>query len=211
MGRKIYIFRGPLVLLALFGMCFPNAVLATMTQGNQVVDIALMDGGVLMGQVVDGKGVSQVGVPVSLHYQNEMVATPSTNQGGYFALKGVKAGVYRILVGKEQRVYRFWAPGTAPPTANRGVMIVTDTEVTRAQSSPQPLPPSSPQTVPPSSVQAAQPPCPQMVEPPCPPPVQPPCPPPAPTFPWVIAGVVATAIAVPVAIHNSNGSDPASP
>ncbi len=31
------------------------------------------------------------------------------------------------------------------------------------------------------------------------------------TNPWVIAGVVAAAVAIPVAIHNSNDDDPASP
>ena len=31
------------------------------------------------------------------------------------------------------------------------------------------------------------------------------------TNPWVIAGIVAAAVAIPVAIHNSNDDDPASP
>ena len=172
--KKIACLEWTLALVAAFGMCVPTTVMAATPAPSQVVDVALLDGGVLIGQVVDAGGASQAAVPVSLQYQGKSVATPKTNKEGYFSLKGVKAGVYQIATKEGHGVYRLWAPGTAPPTAHKGAMIVTGDEVTRAQFGG-------------SGMLAFL------------------------ANPWVIAGVVATAVAVPVAIHNSNNDSPSSP
>ncbi|MBN1908379.1 MAG: carboxypeptidase regulatory-like domain-containing protein [Pirellulales bacterium] len=172
--KKARILTAVLVSLATAGLCAPPAVFATMPQETGVVDVALMDGGVLLGQVVNTQGTAVAKTSVVLRDGERPVAMPQTGEDGYFAVKGLRPGVYHVAVGQGQGTYRVWAPGTAPPNAHRGALIVTGDEIARGQFGGGGL----------SALLAN---------------------------PWVLAGIVATAVAVPVAIHNSNHSSPASP
>ena len=66
--KKGRFFRGLVVSLATLGVCLPEVVIAATPQPQMpaVVDIALADGGVLHGQVVDLQGSGVTGVPVSV-------------------------------------------------------------------------------------------------------------------------------------------------
>jgi hypothetical protein len=166
--------------LAALGVCIPSTAFAAGPPAKPaVVDVALRDGGVLLGQVVDPQGKGVQGTTVALrHYDREVVKT-STGAEGYFAVKEVRGGVYQIASGDGVGVYRLWAPGTAPPAAAEGALLVAKDTVIRGQQPP---------AIPPRA---------QLK-----------------TFlanPLVIGGIVATAVAVPVAIHNSRSSSPASP
>ncbi|MBN2023887.1 MAG: hypothetical protein JW809_13980 [Pirellulales bacterium] len=113
-------------------------------------------------------------VPVVLRHQNRDVAMPKTDAKGYFAAKGLRAGVYQMAASEGRGTYRLWAPGTAPPTAHQGALIVNHGPLARAQYGGGGL-----------KAMFAN--------------------------PWIVAGVVATAVAVPVAVHNSQRSSPVSP
>lgn len=139
-----------------------------------MTDVALLDGGVLVGQVVDPHGIAAAGAPVALRYQNRDVAVAQTEAKGYFAVKGLRAGVYQVASGQGHGIYRLWAPGTAPPTAHRGILIVRGDQLARGQFGG-------------GGMKALF------------------------ANPWIVAGVVATAVAVPVAIHNAQDSSPSSP
>ena len=43
-------------------------------------------------------------------------------------MQGLRAGVYRLAVNNNQGVYRFWAANTAPPSAQRNVIVYTADE-----------------------------------------------------------------------------------
>jgi len=127
-------------------------------------DVELDSQGVLSGIVVDAEGHPMASVPVSLRFQGREVARTVTDAAGNFRVAGLRGGVYEIMAGASRGVYRIWAPGTAPPTANSGKIVVLRGQTVRGQDSPAGYWLKNP---------------------------------------WVIAGMAAVAVAVPVAIHNS--------
>lgn len=91
-------------------------------------DVALLDGGVLVGQVSDSNGAAQAAVPVSLQtLQSQEIAATVTDQQGIFRVQGVRPGVYQIVTPQARRLFRLWASGTAPMSAKPGAMVVGDT------------------------------------------------------------------------------------
>ena len=94
-------------------------------------DVALRDGGVLVGQLVDGQGAPLPAAMISIQSQGRPVAEAKTNDQGEFAVNGLKGGVYEIAAPGHQGAYRVWAPRTAPPAASNGVLLVSDADVVR--------------------------------------------------------------------------------
>ena len=171
--------RVGLVSMAVLGMCLSTpgfAMNGTEAPSAPITDLALRDGGLLVGQVVDNQGVAKVNLKVSLQdLTSRELATATTDQQGKFSMQGVKGGVYQLVTPQRRGVYRMWMPGTAPPTAQQGALIVTGEDTIRGEDAPR------------SGLKFWL------------------------TNPLVIAGIVATAIAVPVAIHNSNHHSSPSP
>jgi hypothetical protein len=169
------IFRTVLVSWAALGLLLPEAAMAVEKPSKPVVvDVALRDGGVLVGQVVDPQGAAVAGAPVSLRYQDKNVVTATTSPEGYFAVKGLRGGVYQVAAADGHGVYRLWTQGTAPPSAQPGATLVSGGKVVRGQNGS-------------GAIKTFF------------------------TNPFVIAGIVATAVAVPVAIHNLHRNEPVSP
>jgi len=167
------IVNGVMVSLAAIGFLLPQPLVAgNPAPASAVVDVALRDGGVLIGQVVDAQGAAMENVGVSLRYQDRDLVASKTSKDGYFAFKGLRGGVYQVVAAQGHGVYRVWSPGTAPPAAQEGALVVSGNTVVRGQD----------QGV--GGFRAFI------------------------TNPLVIAGIVATAIAVPVAIHNSQHHGP---
>ncbi|MBN1394211.1 MAG: carboxypeptidase regulatory-like domain-containing protein [Pirellulales bacterium] len=163
-----WILKSAMVSLATLGMCLPSvAFAASPTTQSPVVDVALTDGGVLQGQVVDlqGKGVS--GVPVLVKLQNQEIVKTTTAEGGRFSVKGLRGGVYQLAAGQGQGVFRMWAVNTAPPSAQKNAIVYTQGGYGGGGGLKMFL-----------------------------------------SNPIVIAGLVATAIAVPVSLANSGSSSP---
>jgi len=166
------IVNGVMVSLAAIGFLLPQPLVAgNPAPTSAVVDVALRDGGVLIGQVVDQQGAALGNVPVSLRYRDRDLAAAKTTKEGYFAFKGVRGGVYQLVSAQGHGVYRVWTPGTAPPAAQEGALVVSGNTVVRGQQNC-------------GGFRAFI------------------------TNPLVIAGIVATAVAVPVAIHNSEHHAP---
>jgi hypothetical protein len=165
--------KGVVVALATLGFCLPEPFLAAAeSRGPVATDVALREGSVLVGQVVSAQGTGMAGIPVSLRREGKNVLTTKTGKEGYFAVKGLRGGVYQLVADDGHGVYRLWTPGTAPPAAREGAVLVVGNDVLRGQN--------------PGPWKAFL------------------------TNPLIIAAVVATAVAVPVAIHNSH-QHPASP
>lgn len=162
------------VWLAVVGFCAPQAAIAEAPSAKQapvVVDVALRDGGVLVGQVVHAQGYPLAKVPVVLRSGDQELAVSTTDAAGLFAFRGLQSGVYQVAAANGQQTYRVWPQEAAPPSAKPGALIVVGKDMVRGQRS-------------------------------------------ARTFrnmmsnPWVIGGIIAVAVAVPVAIHNADsGSD----
>ena len=125
------------VVFALAGLCLPAAgwaANASVLPPPQIADVALRDGGVLAGQIVNGQNAPQSGIRVSLQdTQNREVAAAVTDRQGAFAISGVRGGVYQLVTPQGRQIYRVWSPGMAPPSAQQGVLLVAPGETVRGQ------------------------------------------------------------------------------
>jgi hypothetical protein len=176
------IFKGLVVGVAILGICLPQSLLAStpVKQSAPVVDVALGQGGKLLGQVVDTNGAVESNVPVSLRQGDRELAKAKADANGYFAFSGLRGGVYQVVAAKGVASYRVWAQRTAPPTAQKGALVVSGQNLMRGQYHH-----GHGRFGVMKSYLAN---------------------------PWVVAGIVATAVAVPVGIHNSSSSSsPSSP
>lgn len=173
---RMYIFAGTLVAIAMVGLGVSSTAFAASpeTEKPHVIDVALGEGGVLLGQVVNTQGVSEANTPVKLFDGEKELAVSKTDDNGYFAFRGLRGGMYQLSAAEGTGVYRLWAPRTAPPSANKGALLVAGEDLARGQTG--------------ARIRSWL------------------------SNPWVVAGIVATAVAVPVAIHNDDDDDePVSP
>jgi hypothetical protein len=100
----------------------------------QVVrDVALDDDGSALGTVVDLQGRGMAGESVSVHQHGQLVARTQTNEHGRFRIQGLRGGTYQVAAANDVCVCRFWAPRTAPPSAQPGVLLVADGSLARGQ------------------------------------------------------------------------------
>jgi len=161
------------VWLAMLGICVPQVAFAATPPQPQAIDVSLHEGGSLLGQVVDAQGKPLADSQVVLQNTNRKLASAKTGGNGFFAFRGLRGGVYQVVAAKGHGTFRAWAPGTAPPAAQQGALIVAGQETVRGQCGPMGFWLCNP---------------------------------------WVVAGIIAAAVAIPVAIHNAdNDSTPSSP
>ena len=192
MKRKGWLSTG-VALLACLGMLISGPVLqaATAEAGRvpAVPDVALDVGGTLHGQVVDVHGNPLGKTAVAVRHLDREVARTLSDESGRFRLTGLRGGLYGIVVGETATACRLWVPNTAPPSAQPGALVVVGDEQVLAQGG-------------------------------CGPWGCNPCCPPSRACnrlkrwlanPLVIAGIIATAVAIPVALHNARDHDPHSP
>ena len=184
--KGVTVIRGVLVSLAAVGFCLPHTAFAAERPSGQmpgVIDVALSNGGRLDGQVVNAQGTALKNVTVSVRRQGQEVAKTRTDDRGYFAVRGLRSGMYQVVAAKGYGMYRLWAPGLAPPSSQKGVLVVAGGNRVRGQG---PL---------------CGDPCGQgqfCMDPCC-----------WACSPWFIGGLVAASIAVPIVVHN--GGRPKSP
>lgn len=124
--------RWMLNLTAVTALLLPQLALAA-NPSPLVSDVALQDGGVLRGQLVASTGRPEKAVRVTLLQNQKPIAVTETTPEGHFTMSGVRPGIYQIETERGGGAYRLWAPRTAPPSANRGVLLVTGEEVARGQ------------------------------------------------------------------------------
>lgn len=96
-------------------------------------DVVLQDGGLLSGELVDAQGAPVALSPVSLQTGGKEIARVHTDQRGKFEVSSLQGGVYQIASTGHQGTYRFWAPNTAPPSAQQGLTLVSGKQVIRGQ------------------------------------------------------------------------------
>ena len=98
-----------------------------------IVDVALHADGELRGQVVDQQGVAKRGVVVSVYQANKKVSSTVSRKGGFFSIEGLRGGLYVLSAGGSQKAFRLWKGAAAPPSSQRGVLLVAGTVATRGQ------------------------------------------------------------------------------
>jgi len=133
--------KGWAVCLAALGLCLPQPLLAAV-QANQapaVTDVTLHQspqGNILLGQVRNPQGAVQANVVAALYGNGKRLAESKTDRNGYFSFGNLRGGVYQVTAAGGGGAYRVWTPGTAPPSAQRGALVVAGTDVIRGQCRP---------------------------------------------------------------------------
>lgn len=121
------------------GICCATLLSGQLVQAAQpavlttavVADVALASNGVLHGQVLDAQGAPQSQVKVAIGQTTGEPVFVSTDAAGEFNVPDLSAGVYYVQTSQARSMYRVWAPGTAPPSAQAGVLMVNDRQVVR--------------------------------------------------------------------------------
>ncbi len=134
--KLLKLLQHSVVALASVGLLVPQLALAAkpVASNSIVKDVALQNGGVLRGYVVDaqGKGLEREAVRVAAN--GTVVATSSTDANGHFAVAGLSTGVYQVQTATTSDTYRVWDANVAPPAAMQGAMLVDNSETVRGQS-----------------------------------------------------------------------------
>ncbi len=147
----------------------------------RVVDVALGANGTLRGQLLDRQG-RQLPVSQILVTNGHQTWNTYTDEQGHFRVEGLVGSTYQVQAAGQIQIVRAWAEGTAPPHALDALLLVHDNPVVLGQHCGSPVCGSM--------VCAAKHPL---------------------ANPFILGGLVAAAVAIPVAIHNGDDDDPASP
>ncbi len=183
--KRSKLFRRVPVALACWGMLLSASALAggvatpaktSTIPADGSIDVALGDGGTLVGQLLTPQAAARPHVRITLRQGGRQAASTVTDGSGTFRLAGLRGGTYQLVAGDAAVVCRLWAPHTAPPAAQPVALLVWDGRQVLGQYG----------HVPALKTWLAN--------------------------PWVVAAIVATAVAIPVGIHNHNlDRAPASP
>lgn len=131
---KLRWFNAAPIVLACWGMLVPTAeIRAEEAAKTTITDIALGDGGVARGIVVDGQGKPVDGASVSIKTDSKVVATAVTDDKGEFSVREIRGGVHEVHAPQGAAVFRFWTAKAAPPAAKNRATIVSDAKAVRGQ------------------------------------------------------------------------------
>ena len=170
-------FRWLIVWACSLGALAPNFAFATEISRQQVqksIDVQLQSDSLLIGQLVDQTGIAQAGVPVTVYSKGDVIAIEATDAAGMFRIQNMHPGTFFIAVGDSIRTCRVWDQKTAPPSANRSVLFVSGNTV-RGQLANN----GGPGMLGNILARAA-------------------------SDPWIVGGLIATAIAVPLATRDKH-------
>ena len=123
---------------ACVGLLLPTAAFAqqpnTQKQTRKTfVDAELAADGALYGKVVNAGGVGVSDANIVLKQNNTTVAHSKSVEGGLFRIAPLNGGIYTAATGGQSTNLRLWTKNAAPPSVVREVMLVTN-NITRAQS-----------------------------------------------------------------------------
>lgn len=152
----------------------PSELPAERSPIASIMDMRLADGGTLNGQIVDDLGRPWPGLAVVVYREGHVVGTAATDPNGEFSIAALRGGVHEVGTPNAACLVRLWVPGTAPPSAITRLMLVSSGTTVRGQRPPGPLGRGYERL----KCWLAD--------------------------PLVVAGIVAVAVAIPVAIHNAD-------
>lgn len=119
--------------VACLGLLMPQGALAAPAAKVASNDVALRTGGTFVGQVVNAQGKPLTKTAVSVTLGDKEIVRTTTDKNGVFAAKGLRGGQYNVVAGGGVATYQLWAENTAPPVAAKGALIVTGQEVVAGQ------------------------------------------------------------------------------
>lgn len=126
--RSFRITHSVAAAVACLGIILPHAAFAAGPTPGGISDVALHEGGTMVGAVYTAQGLPERGALVSLQTSGREVARTTTDEHGRFTATGLKGGIYRVATVDGVAMYRAWAAGTAPPVAEKAALVVTGSQ-----------------------------------------------------------------------------------
>ena len=123
--KRLTLLHGMAAAIACLGIVLPQTALAGPPATDRIADVALRDGGTMVGAVYTAEGLPQSGQLVSVQTNGREVARTTTDEHGRFIAQGLKGGVYQLVTAEGMSTYRVWSEGTAPPAAQPAALVVT--------------------------------------------------------------------------------------
>ncbi len=99
----------------------------------RIRDVLLSERGVVELQLVDSQGQGLKNVPVTVKFQDRIVAQATTGENGLVSLEKIRPGQHTVHAGAGIELVRVWQPSAAPPSAVNRLAIVSDERVVRGQ------------------------------------------------------------------------------
>ncbi len=131
--RGTRILRMQVIALVCVGLLMPQALMAAAPANVKINDVALGNGGTLLGQVVDPQGLGVAGAQVVVLQQGQKPVQTVADKTGMFQVVGLKGGTAQVATTGGQNVYRLWAANTAPATAKHSALLLSNGSVVRGQ------------------------------------------------------------------------------
>jgi hypothetical protein len=129
--------------IAGFGLVLPSGllaadasrapVLATAAETPSILDVSLGKDAALVGQVLDVQGAPMAQTTVTIRSSGADVASAVTDAQGSFSISGLQGGVYEVTAAGGSGTFRVWTAEASPPSASKGVLIVSGGQTTRGQ------------------------------------------------------------------------------
>ncbi len=98
-----------------------------------IADVAMHNGDVLLGVLVDPQGLPIAQKSVSIYRGQTLLGQTTTDKDGRWAVSGLSAGTYQVVSGEYAVACRLWTAGAAPPSAQGGLLLVDGPEALRGQ------------------------------------------------------------------------------
>lgn len=121
------------VLLSMAVLFQAPMALAAETSATRIQDVRLGKGGVLTTRVVDMQGRPQSGHLVEVLHRGQSIASAESNSQGLVVISGLRPGNHEITTTSGALECRFWADGSAPPSAVSTPAVVNDPQLVRGQ------------------------------------------------------------------------------
>ncbi len=145
----------------------------------------------LWGQLVDPQGRPRAAADVSIWHGGRWVGHTRTHADGRFAFDNLPGGVYQLVAADTAAVCRVWTEPSAPPAAGSAVLLVAGQTIRGQQAGYLLAPPYARGTIPTAPYTGQYDGAVMQTL----------------TSPWVVGGLIAAGIAVPLALSDdANGS-----
>lgn len=129
------VLRTSTMWLAICGMVLPTTAFGAVSGGNArsvIRDVALDPDGTLRGTVVGADGNQSSNTPIQFHREGHLVAQAVTDANGHFVARKLAGGVYTVQTPGNVEQYRVWSNQAAPPSA-LGNLNMSGGEIIRGQ------------------------------------------------------------------------------
>jgi hypothetical protein len=113
--------------LTIFGMALPTTVIganpASVAARSVIDDVSLGPDGTLRGTIVGANGYQSPNTPIQFHREGQLVARTVTDTHGHFVARNLTGGVYAVQTPGNVDHYRVWTNQAAPPSALNALNI----------------------------------------------------------------------------------------